>query len=275
MPGSIPARRAAMLGAVLLLAVAVSVSASADKFRLLQPVRSDSMSYSDENIVISFTMRPGYMGIGYEGIGFTITNKSTSAIAIDWNRTSMTLPDGQTSNIIHEGIKFISAGSSLPPTTIPPGGRLSDSAIPTRNISYIEGWYVSPMAMEPGSQFGLYLALDRAGTPRCYNFVFEAVEAKPPTASFEITEWTQGYYEFSGEYSSYVYVYFKVTNTGTVDIDYYRVWIEVTCADGSKYQEWTNGLNVPCGSYITDYTVINTLKKQVVSVSITNYELTS
>lgn len=97
----------------------------------------------------------------------------------------------------------------------------------------------------------------------------------PPTASFEITEWTQRYYEYSEEYSSYVYVYFKVTNTGIMDIDYYKVWIEVTCADGSKYQEWTNGLNVACGIYITDWTMINTAKKQAVSVSITRYELTS
>jgi len=96
-----------------------------------------------------------------------------------------------------------------------------------------------------------------------------------PTATFEITEWTQSYYEYSGEYSSYVYVYYKVTNTGAVDIDYYKVWIEVTCADGSKYQEWTNGLNVARGTYLTDYTIINTAKKQVVSASITNYELTS
>lgn len=96
-----------------------------------------------------------------------------------------------------------------------------------------------------------------------------------PTASFEITNWTQDYYEYFREYSSYVYVYYKVTNTGTADIDYYEVWIEVTCADGSEYQDWTNGLNVPRGSYVTDYTMINTAKKQAVSVSITRYKLTS
>jgi len=96
-----------------------------------------------------------------------------------------------------------------------------------------------------------------------------------PTASFEVTNWTQDYYEYFQEYSSYVYVYYKVTNTGTVDIDYYEVWIEVTCADGSKYQDWTNGLNVPRGSYVTDYTMINTAKKQAVSVTVTRYELTS
>ena len=70
-------------------------------------------------------------------------------------------------------------------------------------------------------------------------------------------------------------MYYKVTNTGTVDIDYYQLWIEVTCVDGSKFQEWTNGLNVARGTYLTDYTLIGTSKKQAVSVSITHYELTS
>ena len=96
-----------------------------------------------------------------------------------------------------------------------------------------------------------------------------------PTATFAITEWTQDYYDYSGEYSSYVYVYYKVTNTGTCNIDYYQVWIEVTCKDGSKYQEWTNGLDVAVGTYVTDYTMINTSKKKAVSVAVTTYELTS
>ena len=96
----------------------------------------------------------------------------------------------------------------------------------------------------------------------------------PPIAIVEVTEWTQDYYSYSGEYGN-VYVYFKVTNVGTVHIDYYQVWIEITCADGSKYQEWTNGLDVPVGSYLTDYTIISTSRKQAVSASITNYELTS
>jgi len=96
-----------------------------------------------------------------------------------------------------------------------------------------------------------------------------------PAASFEITEWTQDYSEYSGQYSSYVYVYYKVTNTGACDIDYYEVWIEVTCEDGSTYQEWTNGLNVAVGTYVTDYTMVNTAKKEAVSVAVAKHELTS
>jgi len=53
------------------------------------------------------------------------------------------------------------------------------------------------------------------------------------------------------------------------------VWIEVRCADGSTYQDWTNGLNVTRGGYLTDWTLINVAGKQAVSVSVTNHELTS
>ena len=89
----------------------------------------------------------------------------------------------------------------------------------------------------------------------------------------EITSWEQEYYESLGRYSSYVEVYFKVTNTGSIDIDYYKVWFEVRCADGSTFQEWTNGLGVSPGSYVTDSTLINVAGKQAVSVTVSQFEV--
>jgi len=100
------------------------------------------------------------------------------------------------------------------------------------------------------------------------------VEPKP-TARFEVTNWTQEYYEYFDEYSDYVYVYYKITNTGNIDIDYYEVWFEVRCADGSTFQDWTNGLNVPRGTYATGWTMINVAGKRATSVVVTRYELTS
>jgi hypothetical protein len=178
-PKLISMRQIAACGAALLVAVGVSASVSADSFRLLQPAPSDTLSYSDDDIAISFIMRPGQKGIGYEGIGFTISNQSTQAIAVDWDRTSMTLPDRQTSNIMHEGTKYISVGALTPPTTIPPGGTLSDSVAPSRNVSLSSSghWSVKGMDIATGSQFGLYLALDGAGASGGYYFVFEALEA--------------------------------------------------------------------------------------------------
>lgn len=178
MSQSVRARRSVALGGALLLVIAASLtgSAAAATFRLLTPVRSDVLTYSDANITISFAMRPGSYGIGYSGISFAITNKSTQAIEVDWDRSSVTLPDGQTSNVMHEGTLFIQRGTSTPPTTIPPGGKLSDSLIPSRNVYYSDGWNIQSMGITAGSQFGLYLALNGIGTSNSYNFTFEAVQ---------------------------------------------------------------------------------------------------
>ena len=88
-------------------------------------------------------------------------------------------------------------------------------------------------------------------------------------ASFTITSWDQEYYEYIGEWGL-VEVYYQVTNTGNVDIDYYEVYFTVTCEDGSKYYDWTNGLNVRAGKTYSDYTYINTAGKKATSVKITD-----
>jgi len=89
----------------------------------------------------------------------------------------------------------------------------------------------------------------------------------------EITGWEQEYYEVLAEYSSFVEVRFKVTNTGSIDIDYYKVWFEVRCADGSTFQEWTNGLGVSPGTYVTDSTLIDVARRQASSVRVSKFEV--
>jgi len=103
---------------------------------------------------------------------------------------------------------------------------------------------------------------------------FAPIAVPEPTAQFEITDWIQPYYTFLEQYGL-VEIAYKVTNSGTVGIDYYEVWFEVTCADGSKYQDWTNGLNLPTGTYLTDATYIDTMEKKAVSVRVSRYELTT
>lgn len=47
------------------------------------------------------------------------------------------------------------------------------------------------------------------------------------SANIIITEWKQDYYDYWGEWSDYVYVYYEVENTGNVEIDYYKVYLTV------------------------------------------------
>jgi len=99
------------------------------------------------------------------------------------------------------------------------------------------------------------------------------VTPKELSASFNITKWEQSYWEYSGEWSNYVYVYYSIENTGNVEIDYYRVYFEATCSDGSKFEEWTNGMFIDVGHTENDYTMLLVLGKQVVSVKVSEYEL--
>ena len=95
------------------------------------------------------------------------------------------------------------------------------------------------------------------------------------SANFIITNWEQSYSEYSEEWSNYVYVYYSITNTGNIEIDYYQVYFEVTCADGSKYEEWTNGMFIDVGHTENDYTLILVNGKKAVSVKVSEYELDS
>lgn len=95
------------------------------------------------------------------------------------------------------------------------------------------------------------------------------------TAEIIITDWEQNYYESWQGWSDLVKVWYKITNTGNVDIDYYQIWFTATCIDGSSYEDWTNGLFVDVGHYEFDYMFIDVPNKEVVSVKITDWELTN
>jgi len=98
-------------------------------------------------------------------------------------------------------------------------------------------------------------------------------------------DWEQNYYSSWQEWSDLVEVWYKITNTGNVDIDYYKVWFTAYCEDGSSYEDWTNG-SVDVGHYEFDTTWINVgyefdttwinvgKNKKVTSIKVTDWELT-
>jgi len=55
----------------------------------------------------------------------------------------------------------------------------------------------------------------------------------------------------------YAYVYFDITNTGNVEIDYYEVYFDIHCTNGEVITVWTNGLNLGRGDTYSDYTIDN------------------
>ena len=94
------------------------------------------------------------------------------------------------------------------------------------------------------------------------------------SANIIITEWKRERYGLL-EWSDYVYVYYEVENTGNVEIYYYKVYLIATCKKGSKFYDWTNGLFVGVGHKYSGWTMVNVAGKKVISVEITDWELTS
>lgn len=91
-------------------------------------------------------------------------------------------------------------------------------------------------------------------------------------ATVDIISIEQNYYESLGGWSDLVQVWYSIENTGSTDIDYYKIWLKATCADGSTYEDWTNGLGLDAGHAITDSMFINIPGKEVLRVRVTDSE---
>jgi len=94
------------------------------------------------------------------------------------------------------------------------------------------------------------------------------------SAEFTITNFEQAYYEASGKFSDYVYIYYDIENTGPAYIRYYEAYFTAKCEDGSQYQDWTNGTYIPIGHKWSDELMIDVEGKEVKSVQIDDWELT-
>ena len=109
----------------------------------------------------------------------------------------------------------------------------------------------------------------------------ESGNAGGASVSIEITktgddgaEWEQNYSEFLDGWSDLVKVWYTIRNTGSIDIDYYKIWFTATCTDETTYEDWTMGSGLDTGHSITGSTFISVPNKEVASVKVTDHELT-
>jgi hypothetical protein len=121
------------------------------RFSLEQPQPSETLSFSDDFIDISFfiedvtEVNTGY-GVGpirdAQEIAFKIQNKTDSGIKINWDDLSMIHPDGTARRVNHGRSKLIDSNMPQPSTVIPPNAKVADILVPMENI---DAYGISPL----------------------------------------------------------------------------------------------------------------------------------
>ena len=79
-------------------------------------------------------------------LDFELVNKSDYTLKINWDDIAYMDAGGNVSRIMHKGVKYSERESSQGSISIPKGGRLSDTVIPTSNVSFLSAgsysrWY--------------------------------------------------------------------------------------------------------------------------------------
>lgn len=150
-------------------------------FLMVKPEVSKGLLYEDKTINIIFE-------ITRKQIDFTIYNKISEPIKIDWDSASYVDIFQKSHKIIHKGIKLIERESHQSPTVIPPTASLDDIIYPTDYVSYNDGWVESPLFPETPEaklykemSFSVFLPVLVGSQTKNYLFTFkidEVVEVK-------------------------------------------------------------------------------------------------
>ena len=92
------------------------------------------------------------------------------------------------------------------------------------------------------------------------------------SANVKMTDWKQDYYEYLGKWG-YVNICYEIENTGNVDIDYFEVYFEITCEDGTKYYSHDIELSARVGQKYSYWFPVDVGGKRATSVKITGWYL--
>jgi len=92
----------------------------------------EKYSFNDSTINIVIFGTP-------EQFNFELKNVSPNSLKIIWNEAAFVGLDGNTSKIMHSGVKYSQREGDQPATTVIRGAKIDDLACPTANVYYDEG----------------------------------------------------------------------------------------------------------------------------------------
>jgi hypothetical protein len=145
--------------------------------KLLQPAGANGFTFEDESIKISFPLSTH--------LSFTLTNKTKTALLIDWKNASFTDVNGQPQKIIHEDVRNAAKVDAQPVSEVVANGSLTDTIVPVGFITQgdSDSWMLRRLfhgGIENyvGKQFSLRLPLKVGDQEKEYNFTFTVESAK-------------------------------------------------------------------------------------------------
>lgn len=186
---------------LLLLGIVVSMSSCYTTSTISTATYSMSLLDKDNNkidtsgiLVYSDSLIDARFDFEEKELAFGITNKTNKTIKIIWDET-LFIVDGNSSKVMHEGIKFANRNEYMPPSVIPTSNTLADVIIPTNNVYYKEGYYsqygsvapswekepLLPSTLSKDSKIQVYMPMIINGETKEYNFTFNTEDKKTTT----------------------------------------------------------------------------------------------
>jgi len=138
------------------------------------------------NYVYVYTDQKGGITGGPEQIEFRIKNLRSNPFEIVWASSSIVLPNGSASRVIHEGQRYIDKDKPAAPTVVPPDAWVSDLAAPSELITWVyDKWVTLPMfnRLRAGEGITLVLALDIDGQRKYFQMRWEARRLFPQVSA--------------------------------------------------------------------------------------------
>ncbi len=145
--------------------------------KLVQPAGASGFTFEDESIKISFPLSTH--------LSFTLTNKTSTVVQINWKNASFTDVSGQLHRVIHEDVRYAANVDAQAVTEINAKTSRTDTIVPVGFISHNDAdtWTLRKLFhggidTYAGKQFSLRLPIKIGEQEKDYLFTFTVEPAK-------------------------------------------------------------------------------------------------
>ena len=99
------------------------------KLRLLNPVKSDTLVYSDKEVSFS-------LAVGVDAFRMKLENRTPNKLKIIWNSAEFTDFRNRRRRLMHDGVNYQDRNNPIPVQTIPPYGSVEQTLLPVDTVKY-------------------------------------------------------------------------------------------------------------------------------------------